>query len=145
MNKLALFALLTLITTSSCSSPAKTQTQMKSNASFDNTRWKLTGLAGLDSLPGLRKDAFIQFNGTEGRYHGNAGCNLVNGSYTLEGNTLRFGPAAMTRMACPEAEMNVEMAFTKMLQEVDGFLITGEKLELRSGAKTVATFKALYL
>jgi heat shock protein HslJ len=44
-------------------------------------------------------------------------------------------------MACPEPLMTQEQAFTKMLQSVTGYRISGRTLELLAGDKTVAKFK----
>lgn len=44
----------------------------------------------------------------EGRVAGTAGCNRYTGGYTLTGEGFSFGPAAATRMACPEALMTLE-------------------------------------
>lgn len=40
--------------------------------------------------------------GRDGRLSGHNSCNAMNGSFTLEGDRIRIGPIATTRMACPE-------------------------------------------
>ena len=126
--------------------PVNTQnTAMNASASFDNTRWKLVKLPGIDSLPQLQKDAFIQFKKADSSYHGNAGCNNFSGRYTLVGNKLTLGPAAMTRMMCPPENMNVENQFTKAIRDTDQYLITGDHLQLKKGEQVLAEFEALYL
>lgn len=40
--------------------------------------------------------------GRDGRLSGHNSCNAMNGSFTLEGDRIRIGPVATTRMACPE-------------------------------------------
>ena len=48
---------------------------------------------------------------TENRVSGRAGCNRFSGSYRRTGdNELEFGPIAVTRMACPEPQMEHERA-----------------------------------
>ena len=48
---------------------------------------------------------------TENRVSGRAGCNRFSGSYRRTGdNELEFGPLAVTRMACPEPQMEHERA-----------------------------------
>lgn len=119
---------------------------VKSDAPLQNTRWKLVALAGFDSLPGLRKDAWIQFTLQDNRFRGNAGCNSINSSYTLkEGNQLAIGPLAMTRMACPESMMKVELATTEALSTFNGYTIHGDTLTLLKDGKMLARFEALYL
>ena len=66
----------------------------------------------------------------------------MNGAFELDGDSLRFKPGAMTMMACPEPLMTQEQAFTKALQSVTAYRISGKTLELMSADKTVAKFKA---
>lgn len=118
----------------------------KSDAPLQNTRWKLVALAGFDSLPALRKDAWIQFTLQDNRFRGNAGCNSINGSYTLkEGNQLAIGTLAMTRMACPDTMLKVEQATTEALGNFNGYTIHGDTLTLLKDGKMLARFEALYL
>ncbi len=51
----------------------------------------------------------------KGRINGSGGCNNYNGSYTLEGDTLSFGPVAATRKACVPALADQENAFFNFL------------------------------
>jgi heat shock protein HslJ len=140
------FLAFTLATIACHKKPVNTQTtSMNTSASFDNTRWKLVKLPGMDSLPALQKDAFIQFKKADSSYHGNAGCNNFSGRYSLDGNKLVLGPAAMTRMMCPPDNMKVENQFTKVIQSTDQFLITGDHLQLKKGDQVLAEFEALYL
>jgi heat shock protein HslJ len=44
----------------------------------------------------------------DGRFTGHTSCNTMNGSYTLEGDCIRFGPPATTRMACAELQREQE-------------------------------------
>lgn len=119
---------------------------VKSDAPLQNTRWKLVGLAGFDTLPSLRKDAWIQFTLQDNRFRGNTGCNNVNGVFSLkEGNQLTLGPLAMTRMACPEPMMKVEHGMTEALGNFNGHTIHGDTLILMKDGKMLARFEALYL
>jgi heat shock protein HslJ len=45
---------------------------------------------------------------SDGRFSGHTSCNTMNGSYTLNGDRIRFGPAATTRMACAESQREQE-------------------------------------
>lgn len=38
--------------------------------------------------------------GRDGRLSGHTSCNAMNGSFTLQGDALKIGPIATTRMAC---------------------------------------------
>ena len=143
--KNSLFILSALVLTMISCSPKTTSQNMKPNASLTNTRWKMVKLAGLETFPRLEKDAFIQFDATNSRYHGNAGCNNFNGSYKLDGNKIGLGAAAMTKMFCAGDGMKVEDMFVKIMHTVDNYQINGDHLVLKSGENVVAEFDALYL
>lgn len=64
--------------------------------------------------------ANIRFE-ADGRFNGASGCNRMVGSYELTGEGLKIGPAATTRMACPEAQMQTERAVTEALTKVTRF------------------------
>jgi len=147
MQKSMFFFLVVALAAVAChKKPINTQnTAMNATTPFDNTRWKLVSLSGLDSLPQLQKDVFIQFKKSDSSYYGNTGCNNFSGKYTLDGTKLGLGPAAMTRMMCPPENMKVEDQVTKAFQVVDQYLITGDHLQLRKGDQVLAEFIALYL
>lgn len=46
--------------------------------------------------------------GRDGRLSGHNSCNAMNGSFTLEGDRIRIGPIATTRMACAELQREQE-------------------------------------
>ena len=72
---------------------------------------------------------------------GNDGCNNFFGGYTLDGNSLKFGMLASTRMACPQIK-DFDMKFNKMISATTGYSIHGEKLELFDNDKLLASFLA---
>lgn len=118
---------------------------MTATETFDNTRWKLVKLPGIDSLPAIQKDVFIQFNTSDSSFRGHAGCNNMTGRYSMDGNRLTIGPAAMTRMMCPEPNMKVENLVAKVISAANNYLIKGGRLELRKDNEVLAEFEALYL
>ncbi|MCP8463592.1 META domain-containing protein [Pseudomonas sp. ZM23] len=61
-----------------------------------------------------------------GRAYGSAGCNHWFASYTLDGDTLTFGPAGSTRKMCADALMEQEGRFLKMLGEIQRWDLTDE-------------------
>lgn len=143
--KHSLSILTTLVLTIISCSPKTTSQNMRSDAPLTNTRWKMVKLEGFETFPRLEKDAFIQFDASNLRYHGHAGCNNFNGSYKLDGKKISLGPTAMTKMFCAGDGMKVEDMFSKIMHTVDNFLINGDHLVLKSGDKVVAEFDALYL
>lgn len=84
-----------------------------------NGRWAVISVAGEEVvLPDSLSEAapFIEFNAAESRVHGNTGCNIMNGSYTLDGKKLKFGQMATTMMAGPQELMELE---SKVLNAVN--------------------------
>lgn len=112
-------------------------------AELTNTRWQLSALgdgivdANSEQLPYLTLD-------NEGKVHGHAGCNGLNGSYRHDDNSLSFGPIATTRKACPD--MEGEQAFLQALKAATSFRIDGELLTLfDDNNQPLAGFQAIAL
>lgn len=82
------------------------------------TDWRLP-VAG--SRAGIRFDA--------GRVTGEDGCNRLIGPATVDGNALRIGPLAGTRMACLQGQAEAD-AFAAALARARRYAIRGEVLEL---------------
>jgi heat shock protein HslJ len=110
-----------------------------------------TTLAGpvwvLDSLPGIASIAGsggrmpeLRF-GADGNAGGFSGCNSMGGPYTVSGDSLTFGPLAMTMMACDEG-MEVERAFGAALERVVRFARRDSTLELFDANGLAARFRA---
>ena len=98
--------------------------------------WRLTSLDGATVPDAI--EITLRFDG-QGRISGKGACNRYAGSYTLTGETLSFGPAAATRMACPEPQMAMEREFHAMLPRVTRFDIgEGGILRLIAGDEVVA-------
>jgi heat shock protein HslJ len=76
--------------------------------------WRAVDINGApvlaDAAPTLRLDS--------GRASGNASCNRFSGGYQLVrgGERLRFGPLAVTRMACAPAVMDQERNYLAILE-----------------------------
>lgn len=80
--------------------------------------------------------------GDENRLAGKTGCNLVNGSYYANGDTLNFPqPMAMTRMMCDEMSNNVETAMTNMLAATNRYTVEGDVMSLYNGGELLAKFR----
>jgi heat shock protein HslJ len=65
---------------------------------------------------------------------GSAGCNTYNGTYTLDGDALKIGPLATTRMACDPAIMDQETLFLAALAASTTVEQTGATVTLRNAA-----------
>ena len=67
----------------------------------------------------------------EGRVAGSAGCNRYFGSVTVDANSISFGNAGATMMACPEARMKQEQRFMDALNNISrGEIVDGDWLVL---------------
>jgi len=107
------------------------------------TTWRLTELNGKTPAETTGKTfAQLVLDGSQNRYSGSSGCNRLTGTIELKDDSLTFGAGASTMMACPDPLMKQEQAFTKMLQSVTAYRISGKTLELLAANKTVAKFKA---
>jgi copper homeostasis protein (lipoprotein) len=109
---------------------------------FEGTYWKLTLLNGSAVTPGRKsREAHLVFQ-SEGRVAGYDGCNRLFGSYTREGDTIRFEKMGGTLVACLEAVRDRE--FREALSKAAKCRIAGPRLELRSGEDEVlAQFEAV--
>jgi heat shock protein HslJ len=73
----------------------------------------------------------IEF-GEDDKVSGSGGCNTYQGAYTVDGDSLTFGPLATTMMACsePEGIMEVEAVVMGLLQSAAGYKIDGGQLHI---------------
>ena len=87
-----------------------------------NGRWMISE-AGGEAIPsGMEKQPAIEFDIAEKRMHGNAGCNIINGSFEVDDanpTSISFKRVISTMMACPDLE--VEGKVLKALNSVRSF------------------------
>lgn len=90
------------------------------NPQLTGREWFIEDIAGrgvIDNSP-----ASLLFL-PDGRLAGNASCNRLISSYTLDGDALSISEAGATMMACPEALMNQERSLLDLLSAVDGYAV----------------------
>ena len=117
-----------------------------SDASLENTYWKLVQLGGTPvEVFERQREAHLILQPAQRRITGSGGCNRFQGSYRLEANKLSFGQVAATLMECRHG-MEQERKFLDVLGRVGRWVVTGERLELfdASGAP-LAQFDSVYL
>lgn len=122
-------------------------TSTRSTVSLENTNWKLVVLGGRPALlidnatePHLRLDA------AQRAVRGSTGCNGMNGSYIVTGDSLRFGQVTVTRRACVAQEMNrQEGIFLETLQATRTWRVAGDTLTISGEPGELARFVAVYL
>jgi len=116
----------------------------QSVSSLISGRWNIVEVNGEKVTSD--KNPFIEFDTTEGRLHGNAGCNNFNAAYKLDpakASSLQLLPAASTMMACPN--METEGKVLKALENVASAKKAGSALQLldKNGAVVFLLNKAL--
>ena len=120
-----------LLLTLACagSGDSGTLTDVAAEADLTGTRWTLVSLGG-EAVSGDGIFLILEDTAGERRASGNGGCNGFQGSYTREGRSLRFGPMASTRRACPPAVMDREQAFFVALDATREAALRGSELVL---------------
>ncbi|NKI26646.1 META domain-containing protein [Arenibacter sp. 6A1] len=137
-TQLATFILLA-ITAVSCNSTKQTIKEEVSDTAKEaitDTKWVLTVLEGATvGATENGKELHFVLNSKDNTINGFFGCNIVNGSYTLEaGNRIRFENLITTRMACPDAEVN-EAEVLNVLGMVDNYTLNGDTIMLNVGRR----------
>jgi copper homeostasis protein (lipoprotein) len=118
-----------------------------SNATLENTYWKLIALAGqqarvADNIP----EPHLLLHPAQTQASGSTGCNGFSGSYQLSGDSLRFSQLVSTLRACVDPELNrQERVFLEALAATRTWRVTGDTLILSREAGLVARFRAQYL
>jgi heat shock protein HslJ len=104
---------------------------------LDATSWRLVSMRNENgdlspSLPG--SVVTLNFQATQAA--GMAGCNEYSGTYTVDGDALKFGPLSTTRQACPDLQvMQQEQVYMAALEKVQNFKMTQDSLELLDGSR----------
>jgi heat shock protein HslJ len=105
------------------------------------TSWEAIGVNnGKGGVVSIATEATITLDfSADGRVSGSAGCNRYTGTWTAEGATVAFGPAAATRRMCPDqAVMEQEQNFLTALGTVRSMRMEGDRLELRAADGALA-------
>lgn len=101
--------------------------------------WQISEVNGEAIPTGMEKQPFIHFDMKKKTIHGNSGCNLMNGAFTIDKDNARsisFPGMATTMMACPD--MEVESKVLKAINEVKSFdVLAGGGIGLYSGDGTL--------
>jgi copper homeostasis protein (lipoprotein) len=122
-------------------SPGETCGALFASTAMEKTHWRAMQLAGASAATSdPTREAHLVLEG--GRLSGSDGCNRIRGSYELDGNAVRFGQVAGTRMACPDTG-DVPRRFGNVLMSARRWRILGSWLDLFDAAgRRVARFEA---
>ena len=116
---------------------------MTTNKNLDSkiiqNKWELNLLDGKQIT--FSQPIYIELT-TDKKVTGFIGCNNLTGEYSIEnGSQLKFSKLGTTRMACPEAETELERKVLEVLNKTDNFSIINGKLNLNAGSRApLATF-----
>ncbi len=91
------------------------KTLQSSDVSLEGTSWV------------FGENGMLSFN--EGRYSATVGCNIINGAFTENGNSIRFEAGMSTLMACLDLE-EAENHLKEVLSKATEYKLAGEKLTL---------------
>lgn len=109
-------------------------------AGLDGTRWRAYSVAG--RTVASAQAPTLDFH--DGRASGRDGCNRYTAAVEQSGDALRFGPAASTRMACPEPQRPIADAFARVLQQTRGMRRSaGTLVLLDADNREIAVFTAV--
>ncbi|WP_299556757.1 META domain-containing protein [Seonamhaeicola sp.] len=114
--------LFSIITIKTCDN-SNTQ---KANSMLNDT-YDIVALSGKDVS---EFELTIAFADSTKKVSGFSGCNRFFGSYTIENNTIKFGPLASTQKMCPPKFMNIESDLTEALGKSNTFLKARDTLKL---------------
>jgi heat shock protein HslJ len=122
--------------------PAQEQSALPGPAPIIDRDWVLVAL-GAQPAPAGRggQPATLRLEASPPRAVGFAGCNRYSASYTLAGDSLRFGPALSTKMACADGD-ELERGFLSALPRVATYEATDSALILKGPDGPVARFHA---
>ena len=114
---------------------------MPAGAPITDRDWVLVALAEQASPPPRGKPATLRLEASTSRAAGFAGCNRFSASYTLAGDSLRFGPIMSTKMACVDGD-ELERRFLGALPVVATYEATDSALILKGPGGPLARFHA---
>ena len=86
--------------------------------SLSHGEWLLEDLSGSGVLDNVQATLTLP---EPGRVAGRGSCNRFFGPVEINGDAIKMGPLASSRMACPEAVMNQETKYLEALQAAERF------------------------
>lgn len=101
---------------------------------LDNTNWTLASYIDGAALRQLPADAEVTLTFQDGAAGGKSACNRYRSAVTIGDDTLAFGMAMGTRMACSPPLMEIENIYLRTLESVATWQLADGNLELRDKA-----------
>jgi len=119
-----------VVSRASAPAPKPTEPVMPEPKILD-TSWTVTSIGGRPVIGTRPVTLTIDL---DGRIGGNATCNRYTSEVLLDGQSITFGPAAATRMACEPDLMAQESSYFAALAAVKSYQLDGTSLRLLDAA-----------
>jgi len=100
---------------------------------IEGTRWVVDGLVQNEGVSTVPIGVTASLTITDGQAAVEAGCNTGSATLEVGDATLTFGPLALTRMACPDEQMQVEQLVSQVLDGEVEYEIEADVLRLTNG------------
>ena len=98
---------------------------------LENTLWVVDGIVANDAVSTVPEGATASITITDGMAAVETGCNAGSTSVEVTDTTLTFSPMAITMMACPPAETELQDAVLAVLDGEVSYEIEANRLSLR--------------
>jgi heat shock protein HslJ len=100
-------------------------------------QWRLVSYGSASAQIPAAPDVETSIEFKDGQMSGNVGCNGFGGEYTVDGDTITFGPIMSTMMFC-EAVAVQESSTLAVFQETASFVLDGDTLTIKSTDGTMS-------
>lgn len=123
---------------------AAAEAQAEEAAAIRDTTWTVKSFGDEENpIPGV-DGTYPSINVLLGRFNGYTGCNYFVGTYTADGDSVRFDPPAVTRGFCEdEALQQQQEAFLTVLVTVNRYAFDGENVHLFADDRQLMTLEPL--
>ncbi|HEY2867316.1 MAG TPA: META domain-containing protein [Pyrinomonadaceae bacterium] len=105
---------------------------------LSDRNWRLTYLSGVKIG---QAHASISIDRADGRFTGNTGCNIMNGTVRVTRNSIKFNAVMTTKRMCIVATAPVESGMLSGLNSVDRFQVSRDRLRLYNGNRLLMEFE----
>lgn len=134
-----------LLLLAACPGPRRQPSQEQSSAPaqkpITDREWVLVTIGNQSSPTGRgNQPATLRLDPASSHAAGFAGCNHFRASYSLADDSLRFGPALATKMACADGD-ELERRFLNALPLVATYEASDSALILKGASGPLATFR----
>jgi heat shock protein HslJ len=111
---------------------------------LEGVQWEVTGYNnGRQAVVSPKIGTRLTLAFQDGRVSGSSGCNRFHGEFKVDGNALKVGPLATTRMACEDELMTQERQFLRALESATTWGIVRGMLDVhRADGERVLTAHA---